>query len=365
MTIPYDKPVTVVLLESLSYSGTTWLNLVLGCHDRALAIGPADRIQKLDDPSKACLVHGGSCEFWPAFLERYDRSSNFFTQLAEYSGRDFIVTNNLVPTGMARELRHPRILVKRIRMVRDGRALMLSWLRNFGSMDKNVFDAIDEFVLPGMRDFRWDPLSSSELWLRYEQVVQQPHQWLATIGEFLGLDYSPDALRFWEHELHPVTGNQGTISLIKFAQGIPVREFANRSFYETEIRRLSSGNCFNADRWKNEITRGERFVFDLCCGDYNESFGYERDQFGLEEIHKFMGELVRCPRSAKLPKAVATIRDRFANFAKPLSGDSKSQRLSIELGRRLAWMCRDYLPHGVLQMIPGSTRALLRHKLGI
>ena len=39
-----STPIRVVVIESLSYSGTTWLNLVLGAHRDAFALGPADRL---------------------------------------------------------------------------------------------------------------------------------------------------------------------------------------------------------------------------------------------------------------------------------------------------------------------------------
>ena len=45
--LPPMSRVTVVNLRSLSYSGTSWVNLVLGSHPGAIAIGPPDRIWKL------------------------------------------------------------------------------------------------------------------------------------------------------------------------------------------------------------------------------------------------------------------------------------------------------------------------------
>jgi len=48
-----DRPVTVVLIESISYTGTTWINFVLGSHERALPLGPADRaLQNVDEPAQ-------------------------------------------------------------------------------------------------------------------------------------------------------------------------------------------------------------------------------------------------------------------------------------------------------------------------
>ena len=82
-----DK-VTVINLLSLSYTGTTWINIVLGSHEETLAVGPPDRFFELwsTDPGKLCLVHGPDCDLWPAFSARYDPRNNLFVQLAEHTG---------------------------------------------------------------------------------------------------------------------------------------------------------------------------------------------------------------------------------------------------------------------------------------
>jgi hypothetical protein len=82
--------VTIVAINSLSYTGTTWLNAVLGSHPRSFALGPPKRVYEKrgsgwDD---ACLVHGDACPFWPVFHRNYDPKRNFFLQLAEASDRD-------------------------------------------------------------------------------------------------------------------------------------------------------------------------------------------------------------------------------------------------------------------------------------
>ena len=69
-----DKPVTVAVIRSLSFTGTTWLNTVLGGHENALVLGPADRLWRFvngEETGDLCRVHGGSCDFWPGFLARY------------------------------------------------------------------------------------------------------------------------------------------------------------------------------------------------------------------------------------------------------------------------------------------------------
>ena len=87
--MPASVPVRVVVINSLSYSGTTWLNAVLGSHRDAFALGPAHRVWEMRHKGweEACLIHGKSCPFWPKFHLEYDERDNFFTQLAKASGK--------------------------------------------------------------------------------------------------------------------------------------------------------------------------------------------------------------------------------------------------------------------------------------
>ena len=69
---------TVVRITSLSFTGTTWINVLLGCHDRGFVLGPPDRIvnslyDEPGDASQACRVHRSECTFWPDFFDRFDR----------------------------------------------------------------------------------------------------------------------------------------------------------------------------------------------------------------------------------------------------------------------------------------------------
>ncbi|NNL64972.1 MAG: hypothetical protein HKP30_01890, partial [Myxococcales bacterium] len=84
--------VHVVKVLSPSYTGTTWLNLVLGGHARAFTIGPPDRVWQLREQGfdDACRVHAADCPFWPAFFRAYRPGENFYLQLAAFSGRDHL-----------------------------------------------------------------------------------------------------------------------------------------------------------------------------------------------------------------------------------------------------------------------------------
>lgn len=286
-----DQPVTIVFVRSLSYTGTTWLNLVLGGHERAFVLGPADQAwnERAGGWRDRCRVHGGTCAFWPAFGQRYDPQGNFFVQLAEASGRDVIVTNNLVPNGAGRELSHPRLVVKPIQFVRDGRAIAASYARKFP--EKSFLDAV-QWMKPSFSTFRFDRDDPDLLCLRYEDVLADQDALLERAGAWLGLEYDRSALEYWRWDHHPAAGNMGTNMMLRLAQGLDAGGGKDAGFYREQFERLQRGEgVFRDERWKEELSRRDLFVFDHLCGTDNERFGYERDRFTVTEMETFAREL--------------------------------------------------------------------------
>jgi hypothetical protein len=305
-----NKPVTVIVIHSLSYTGTTWLNCVLGAHPRGFALGPPDRVYRMrESGGRACLVHGDDCAFWPGFLRDYDPSRNFFLQLAERSGRDVIVTNNPLPDGAGSELRHPDILVKPIYLIRDGRALAASYRRHVEGA--SYLDGITSFLHPSFHDFYFDPDNTDKLCLRYEDVLAAPLPALTRIGVFVGLAYDERALRFWEHEQHVTSGNAGTIGLIRIGQQLPTNDFRGHEFYAEQFARMQNEGpaAFDDRRWIADLTTRERFLFDVLCGTANARFGYERDRFTLGEIAEYSAELRAAQGAGELTPEIGALTD--------------------------------------------------------
>ncbi len=212
-------------------------------------------------------------------------------QLAAACGRSVIVTNNPLPDGAGADLHHPDLDVRTIHVIRDGRAVAASYRRKHP--DLAFFDVVADWLSPSFAAFPFDPLDPDRLCLRYEDVLDDQRGHLGTFGDFVGLDYGEDALRFWEHDHHPASGNAGTVLMIRLAQGLPVPDGERKAFYETQLQRLIADPTasFEDERWREELTERERFVFDYFCGAENERFGYDRDRFTIDEMRRFADEL--------------------------------------------------------------------------
>ena len=107
-------PVVVINIVSVSYSGSTWANLVLGSQSQALSIGEIDRINTTG--RALCSLHGPRCALWSRFDPH--NGENIYLQIARLTGKWYLVVNNT--RDCLDDQRHPSIRSKFILLVRDG-----------------------------------------------------------------------------------------------------------------------------------------------------------------------------------------------------------------------------------------------------
>ena len=285
-------PVKIVNIHSLSYTGTTWLNLVLASHVRAFCLGVPDRIWKMREENwdDACRVHGSECKFWREFYKVYQPNENFYVQLSQFSGKDFIVINNPSEAHVKAELTHPDLLIKHIKMIRDGRAIAYSYAQHH---QVDYYTAVSSYVRGHFRQLVMEEERDDVLRLRYEDLLSSPQASIPLIEEFLNLKYNQNPLYFWEFEHHITSGNAGTIALLKMFQGIPMNNFKQKQFYEQQFQRMKEqeGQQFSDERWQQELGQRELFIFDYFCGRANEHFGYQPDTFTTTEYQQFIKEI--------------------------------------------------------------------------
>jgi hypothetical protein len=279
------KP-TILWIDTLSYSGTTWLNLMLGSHPKAFSLGPPDRSwnMRAQGFDTACMIHGKDCAFWNGFGQEYQESENFLEALAKKTeATHFIFDNpgagfikNVIDTG--------KFNIKRMRYVRDGRAVTASWAR------KNAGTSYYDSILPsgwiyhsflGIPDPAIDP---DKLVVKYEDATGNPRGMFETVGKFIGLEYDDSALRFWEHDHHITSGNQGPVAMIKMHQGLFPGNWESRELYEQQLERLKTepDKPFSDERWREQLSRDDLFFFDVMLGAKNAQLGYDRDDFSAD-----------------------------------------------------------------------------------
>jgi hypothetical protein len=92
--------------------------------------------------------------------------------------------------------------------------------------------------------------------LRYEDLVTKPEESLASICEFLGEDYSADMLSYHRD-----------------AESVVPEE--SLKWHRNSVRPPDPDKI---GRWKQELSRTDRVLFDQIAGDTLERFGYVRER---------------------------------------------------------------------------------------
>ena len=281
--------VTVLNLDALSYSGTTWLNLLLGSHPDVFALGPPHRVWSLKDEKfeGACLIHGKACEFWSGFGENWDKKENFFLALARHSGKKIFLIDNAHQEFIDVTMKHQDVEVLQGRYIRDARAITASYVRKMSDKGISYIDSIQPtgwfyasfMSIPSLNELQ----NAGQFVTHYEDAVKDQTKFLKTAGDYLGIDYDESAYRFWEADHHITSGNQGPIAMIKLYQGENVGDFESKSVYQEQLDRLIKNptKAFSDERWKKQLTNDDLQEFDRLLGKKNSALGYQRSHSDL------------------------------------------------------------------------------------
>lgn len=333
--------ITVVNVQSASFTGTTWINMLLGAHEDALALGPLDGFwQARTDEGPICKVCGADCDFWPDFNRRYESDRNLFVQLNEYSGRRVFIVNN--PDMHGDELAHPGIRVVNVVVVRDGRAITASFLRKnpqYGSPPGYESIVRDWFqpITKRLYSPSGQKMSSADAVVRYEDVVNDVDHLFSTIGSRVGLDYSGDAADYWKFEQHPVSGSGGPMFVAARLRGnAHSGDVGNDAFYDYYRGQVGSteerSGVLQDERWRTELTIEDQQIFDRYCGSWNSAMGYPglgKEAFPLSDPPSFLGVRDR----DSLPKLGSGSQSGLTSLVAGGALGSMSRRLRGQINR--------------------------------
>ena len=266
---------TVVNIVAVSYSGSTWLNLVLGSHPQAFSVGEMDRLRKWG--CAFCRVHGDGCDVWSRY--RIDGPVNPFVQLHELTGKKLFIVNNT--RQFLADQKHPRIKSRYLFLVRDGRAVVASAIRKMPG--RTVWRASRHWVRTLKRKRRCIRRLPAEdtMMLHYEKLLTDGPGELKRLSDFLGIDCQLEILEFWRHQHCFIAGNVGPLVMVAQHHGIElpplppglpgVRLPAQNGpdpYSQSEPRN------FLDERWKDELTDRQLRIFGLAAGRLNQQLGY-------------------------------------------------------------------------------------------
>lgn len=270
-----DSTTTVVNIVSVSYSGSTWLNLMLGSTPASFSVGEIKSILRLQ--RALCTLHGDDCPLWSRF--DYPGSDNPFVQLHRLTGKRVLVVNNSRKFLPAQQ--DSRIDAKFIHLIRDGRAAAASYMRKFpGTSMWRAARWWSHDVRRNLHLIRRQPRGNTML-VVYEQIKADPAAHLPAICQFIGMPYAPQMVDYWRTDHHFLGGNRGTLLSMMSKQDrhdgpADMPKVANQPppQWDFDYYRQHDPAQFRDERWQSELSAGQRRVFALIAGRLNRRLGY-------------------------------------------------------------------------------------------
>ena len=262
----------IVNIVSASYSGSTWLNLILGSHSTAFSVGELTPLRRFG--KAMCKMHGEACPRWSRF--DLQAPQNLYQQIHTLCDKPVMVINN--PRQF--EARQPDSGFDRrnIHVLRDGRAVCASMMRKFPEV--SMWKAAWHWrKVVGKNERRVRSLPAEQrLMVRYEDAVAEPEREIGRICQFLGIAFEPAMLRYWEQDHCFLGGSQGTLhglahkrqQQLAEVQRVRAHGQIDQAYYEKQ-----DPEKFVDERWKKELSPRQLKVFRLLAGSVNRRYGYD------------------------------------------------------------------------------------------
>lgn len=268
-------PITVVNIVAVSYSGSTWLNLMLGAHRDSLSVGEIDQAYKAGQAS--CRIHGPKCPLWSRFDPSADE--NPFIQIARISQKKFLIVNNT--RRLLGQQNHPDIEAKFVWLIRDGRAVIASAMRKYPG--RSAVRATRDWAraMRKKRKLICHQPPHHVMRVHWNELNADADRHMKIICAFLGMAYDPGMISYWNADTHFIGGNRGPMTILAQQQGIELHTPELRSpsrrrvpHVDLNFYKRADADNFVDERWRAELTDTQLRIFSLFGGRLNAKLGY-------------------------------------------------------------------------------------------
>lgn len=201
---------------------------------------------------------------------------------------------------------------KFIYVVRDPRAGVSSMREASFFPEDLVFNALSrhKYATEGRSLLEKSVPASQRMTVRFEDLVQSPHQTIKAICDFIEEEFEPEMLQF-----HKNASNYMGASAAKDFNAAATKPIAPQI----------------AEKWRQKLSRAEVAIIEYICADEMRAFGYEREgyaprwrDYGMIAVKKAYWNL-QCRRNRKVRhyivrhKMFAYQRSRINDWLKSLS----------------------------------------------
>jgi len=265
--------VPVLFICSSGHSGSTLLDLLLDSQDGVFGCGELGRLQRQRREERACACGRDldTCPFWsrvgltdvPLQCKRntilfvsgwwgddaqYVRRANehLYQAIRTESGAQILVDSS---KDLDRcELCAHAVMIQPIiiHLVRDGRGVMRSYRRKGSGTVRSIW----RWLAPNIKcEITKRRIRAPTIFIRYEELVDQPHDVLSRILSEAGHKPNQITTSFADHTHHEVAGNH---------------------------MRSTTRTIQPDRRWHTQLSRVERFIFAVLAGWLNWWYRRER-----------------------------------------------------------------------------------------
>ena len=181
------------------------------------------------------------------FADWTQQNQYLFSCIAEKSGANILIDSSKQWQRLSLLKKSGCFNIKVIHLVRDGRAVVNSYIRKYGSFAPALRKWIRNAMPPSYlrREFE----QSNWLRLHYEELASQPETTLRKLCDFLEVDYEPQMLHYRQHLNIGLRGNFG-------------------------VNHRQDEKIVLDQKWKRELSRLNLARFTLFGGWLNTYYGY-------------------------------------------------------------------------------------------
>lgn len=171
------------------------------------------------------------------------------------------------------EFKHHRVEAYIIHLVRDGRAVVNSYLRKYPHRD--IKDMASEWRKKQIdrKEFCEGFPAEKRIEVQYEALASRPQETVEAICRFLDIEFRPDMLQYWLHNHHDISGNEGAYSLIDKYKGIEKERSmgsGKKKYYD------ASDLAIKLDlRWQREMKPEYIEEFNRIAGEVNQPYEWD------------------------------------------------------------------------------------------
>ena len=243
----------IIFILSEKRSGSTWLSYVLGTHPDTAHLGEYYRPFTIAGhvACRLCEAKGQACPVF-AGIENVPIQKAFdfaFDRLDVHTLVDCSKDFDWIPNFLDKDYD-----IRVVHLLRDPKGWFASERkRNPMSLEEGLArwnktnQEIDDFI-------KQKKLKSVRV--LYEDLTADPQKEFPKLCAFLGFDFDPKALHYWDKEHHGLGGNGAAFNVIGSLPDAKITT-GDDQFY-----REKAGEVFQDDRWKTLLSSDEISFFD-------------------------------------------------------------------------------------------------------